>query len=218
MSDDGANYTYTGDGSSGLFAGFAMLEDNANFASSYHATTRNADFLQDTIDFSIADIVAAGGATFYSEWIERGTGFQASSGRLWQIGGPTTSSTPFLSLKSHADDGRPQATVDIGDGTVNSTALASTVALADHVRARVVVYLDGSSWKIQLHTSVNGAAEVSASAGTIGSDLPDDWSADTVTIGASPADALHGFAEMIVPFLAVPGVQTMAEMTRRARN
>jgi hypothetical protein len=210
---------YTGDGASGLFAGFAMLEDNANFASSYHATTRNADFLQDSINFSPADIVAAGGATFYSEWIERGTLFTGADSRIWQLGGAAAGTDPRLLLYgASGSNGRPVAAFDDGTTEATSTAAADTVALSDHVRTRVVVYLDGSDWKVQLHTSVNGAAEVSASAGTIGATLPDDWSADTVTVGADPAGANAGFSEMIVPFLAAPGVQTMAEMSRLAHN
>lgn len=209
LADADASVSYTGDGTSSLFAGFAMLEDNAEFASSYHDATRNADFLQDTIDFTPADIVAADGATFYSEWIEGGTAF-AGALRYWQIGGPAEGSDPRMHLRSFPnEDGEVRFGFD--DGTTFAQALiGAAVSLSDHVRARAVIFLDGD-WKIQLHISVDGGPETSSGVVTIGSDLPDTWSDNIITFGDTPDGVTSGFAAHIAHVFA-PGVKTLAEM------
>lgn len=212
-----ANVTYTGDGTSSLYAGFAMLEDNANFASSYHDGTRNADALSDTVNFTPADIVAAGGLTVYSEWIERGTAFGATGNRYIHIGGPGNGDDPRLTIQSDANNGRLIGIFDDGTTLASSASSTGALALFDHVRARMVVFLDGSTWKAQLHFSVNGGAETSAAAASIGSDLPGEWSANTLTIGDTPDGLGPGFAAHIA-HMALPGVVSLADATAWARQ
>lgn len=176
----------------------------AQFASSYIKTTtaaasRSADDLEHAINFTPADIEARGGLTVLTEWVELGTAFGNSDNRCWQIGGSAAETTPYLQLRrrSAEGDGSVSARVDMGAGAFASVLSAGTVSLFDHVRARTVIYLDGSDWKIQLHVSVNGGAETSASAATIGSSLPAAWSENTLTIGSAPGGSLYGYAGMI---------------------
>lgn len=211
LADADASVSYNGDGSSSLYAGHAMLEDAASVASSYHDGTRNKDEFSESISTTPADIEAAGGATFYSEWVELGTGF--GPGKIYvQIGGPGVGDDPRFSLTSNSSsDGDVAANFDDGSTLATSTVPSSTTSLFDLVRARAVIYLDGSDWKIQLHVSVNGAAETSATAATIGSSLPASWSANTLTLNAAPGGTFNGLSGHILHRFAT-GVHTAAQM------
>lgn len=205
MTDSDDNTSYAGDGTSSLYAGYAMLEDDANFASSYAQTvastaSRDADLLQESdVGFTPKDIEASNGLTILTEFVGLGTAFTGGSYRYWQIGGPGNSDTPWLLLTGRPQDGRVRAAFNDGSAAASETA-ADTVSLIDHVRARTKLYdknndPDNRDWRVRLFVSVNGGAEVDAGdSATIGSTLPDAWSANTLTIGAAPDDTLHGFS------------------------
>lgn len=165
------------------------------------------DFLQAPIGFSPADIVAAGGATFYSKWQERGTAYLGSTARYWEIG----EGDDRISLLSTSADGLVGAHAATGGSVVASNSAGAAVSIGDTVEARAVVFLDGSTWKIQLHYSVNGASEVSATAATIGASLPTAWAEQDVTINSDHGGGSVGIAAHI-SHKFVGGVKTMDEM------
>lgn len=215
LADADNSEAYTGDGSSSLYAGFAQLEDDAEFASSFmdsvaSATSRDADLLQESdIGFTLADIEAAGGLTVLSEWVEMGTALEAVT-RYWQIGGPNPDSTPFLRLRSDGD-GTLRGEWNDGGGTKAGTP-ATSISLFDRAQVRTVLFKDGSDWKVRVGVSVNGGAETTSDSTAIGSSLPAAWSANTFTVGAAPDDTLHGFAGHIRHKFALGTERTLAEM------
>lgn len=213
MATQDAETSYQGDGSSRIFGGYMQLEDAAVVATSYVATTtaaasRDDDLLTATIGFTPADIVAAGGATFYSRWEERGTVFDAAvSARHWQVGDITDG----LLLRSNAvNSGDMEAVFAIGAAQKVSNTPAGTFSLKDVIETRVTVEKVSGSWQIQLHYSIDGAAEVSVTAAAIGANLPAAWGAQTAAINSAVNGTSAGIAAHIAhKFLR--GVKTLAE-------
>lgn len=175
------------------------------------SVTRASEVFQVTeIPWTPQDIVAAGGATFYSRWVERGTAFLVGGGahRYWQVGG----STDRIILHAHTStEGRLQASFTSAGTAVDSDSTTGVVAIGDTVEARVVVFLDGSDWKIQLHWSINGGAEVSATATTIGSTLPSAWDETAIIVGNDFGGVRAGLANHIAHKF-VRGVYTLDEV------
>jgi hypothetical protein len=85
------------------------------------------------------------------------------------------------------------------------------VSIGDVVETRVVIRLDGGNWKINLHYSVNGAAEVSLTEATIGSSLPAAWDEDAVTLNSTFAGTASGICHHLAHKF-MPGVLSLAAM------
>jgi hypothetical protein len=160
--------------------------------------------------FMMEDIRAAGGATFYQEWIERGTAWAAgSSTRYWQVGNDRR----LLIFSSSSGNG----TIDgsfFATGIGSATSGPSTVVpIGSPAAARLLVYRDpaDSLWKVQLGVSVDGAAEVLGAVSTFGATLP-DFDVDLMTFAASH-DANVEAPVGLQAIKGVPGVRSLAEMS-----
>lgn len=191
---------------------WGLQHENGGFPTSYTGTTNRADdFLQYPVNFSPRTIEEAGGATFYTRWQELGTAFSGSSTRLWHIGGASAGDNPRMGIIGAGTDGALSGLFDDGSTSASSTT-SGVLSLMDIGEARLVVFQESGDWKVQLHISVNGGAETSASAATIGSSLPESWSADTLTLGAGPGGSLEGFAAFIGLLRATTGERSMGHM------
>jgi len=201
-----SDVTDTGD----IYVGGVQCEDGKVPTSYVKTTTATVErgselFRVEDVAFAPQSIVAAGGATLYAKWVERGTAFLGADAFYWLAG-----SNVRLLLYSPPTDGALNAQFRDGTSSFTSTALGA-VTLGSEMEARVVIFLDGGVWKIQLHYSVNGAAEVSAAAVTIGASLPAAWDVPDVTInstnGGSNVGICHHLAHKFMP-----GVLSLAAM------
>jgi hypothetical protein len=204
--------SYQGDGASSIYGGFMQLEDATPAATSYITTTtvavaRGVEFFQvQGIQWTPQSIVAAGGFTGYMKWVERGTAFTGATALYWNAGGTTDRIVLFSSATDRQLIGQFSMT-----GSASAQSIAnSAVTLNATMEARVVVFLDGSDWKVQLHYSVNGAAEVSATAATIGASLPAAFDEDDITLNSLHAGTSPGICHHEALKLQ-PGNLSMAE-------
>jgi hypothetical protein len=172
------------------------------------AVTRGAEKMSAPPGFTMEDIRAAGGATFYTSWIERGTAWDVtSSTRYWQVG----NAVRLLLFADDAGDGTIDGQLrQVGGGLANS-APSAVVPLGSPAEARLVVFLDDDDdWKVQLGVSVNGAAEVLGSVATFGATLP-DFDVDLLTFGAGYNQSVQAPVGLRT-IKGIGGVRTMAEM------
>lgn len=200
--------SYTGDGSSSLYAGYAGLEDDVRAASSYISTTDSTVTRNDD-NFSVNFAHAPRAMTVYTKFRDLETAFSGGGDRWWHVGGPDSGDTPRLLLVSSTVDGQIRFFYEDSGGSVESALTA--LSFRDIVEARGVLFRDGSEWKVQLHVSTNGGSETSGSQATIGTSLPSAWSAKTLTIGAAPGGSSAGVSDFI-SIVASPGDRTMQEM------
>jgi hypothetical protein len=205
--------TYAGDGTSALQAGYLQLEDNKQFATSYVATvtataTRAVEKMTAPPGFTVADIRAAGGATFYQEWVERGTAWVAgSSTRYWQVGDDVR----LLLFSGTAGDGTIDGSLTQDGGGSAQSSPSAVVPIGSPAEARLVLYLDDDDdWKVQCGVSVDGAAEVLGSVATFGATLP-EFDEDLMTFAANHDANVHAPVGLRA-IKGVPGNRSLAEM------
>jgi hypothetical protein len=161
----------------------------------------------------VADIRAAGGATFYQEWVERGTAWVAgSSTRYWQVGDDVR----LLLFSGTAGDGTIDGSLTQDGGGSAQSSPSAVVPIGSPAEARLVVYLDPADdlWKVQCGVSVESAAEVLGSVATFGATLP-DFDADLITF-ASAHNATVQAPVGLRRIKGIGGVYTMAEMRKIA--
>jgi hypothetical protein len=163
--------------------------------------------------FTMEDIRRAGGATFYTHWIERGTAWDpGTSTRYWQVGDDVR----LLLFSGSVGAGGITGTLFEAGGVNASSSPSAVVPLGKPAEARLIVYLDPADdlWKVQLGVSVDGAAEVLGSVATFGATLP-DFDEDLLTFGSShnaTVQAPVGLRRI----KGIGGVYTMAEMRKIA--
>jgi hypothetical protein len=194
--------SYTGDGASGLYLWGLQFEANQPLATSYIPTAgssvgRNAESAPVAFPYAPQEM------TVYCRFVEQGT-LQTTSARLFQIGGG--SGAAFIVLRS----GGVYAVL-YSDGTVEaSRALSVAPTIGDTVEIRATLSPAGV---IQIHQSINGAAETSSTESTAIA-LPAAWS-DTKIWLNSVSTSGHGF-NAFRNVIASRGIRTMAEMRARA--
>jgi hypothetical protein len=172
-----SDITFDGNSTAALYLWGAQVEDSSTFATSYIPTTtvgvaRPADALYFDLPSGLTTPVAA---TFYLKFVERGT-VQVANQRIQQIG-DTGSNNNALRIVSTGTAYTAILADAAGAATSSSTA-AATPAFGDTVELRVTV---SSTGVVQMHQSINGAAEVSATAGAAGG-LPATWGTGSAKI------------------------------------
>jgi hypothetical protein len=215
--DDSNQTSYTGDGTSGvhLWRGHAEVDRRAP---SYAVQTVGAtaagvaEKMTAPPGFTMEDIRAAGGATFYQEWIERGTAYVVgSSTRYWQV----SDDVQVALFSNSLGDGTLDGALFEAGGVSAVSSPSAVIPLGSPAEARLVLYLDDDDdWKVQLGVSVNGAAEVLGSVATFGATLP-DFDADLLTFGADHNQNVHAPVGLRT-IKGIGGVRTMAEMQKIA--
>ena len=188
LADADNSDSYNGDGAKLIFAFGAQLEDQAEFASSYIPTvgstvTRSADKI------SWPFTLTPQAMTIYVRLIESGD-IDLTFGKVVSIG-KSDASDPRVWVE--ASSGFYRIKFQTAAGNVTST-LAAAPSIGQVVELRGVLFPDGA---VQIHQSINGAAEVSATkSGTLA--LPSAWSDQVIwlnsvgalTIGFTPFDAI----------------------------
>lgn len=146
---------YSGDGSSSLYAGYAQVEDDAEFASSYIATTtapvsRSADSLYYPFTHDPQEM------TVYVKFVERGTLFTGNNTVLFTAGGPTNPK-----FKCVVKGGGTTYTVQIidSDGNFQQVAVTGPTSIGQIVEGRFVLHSDGS---VEMGLSIDGGVESTA--------------------------------------------------------
>lgn len=182
------------------------------FASSLIVTgaasaTRNLEGATFPIPSIMGSFRAAGGGTIYFRWNERGTAFVGGSAdRYWQMGDSNR-----VLLFSDATDGQVRGQLFANSTAYSSNSGGGVVDINDPCEARIAFYQSGGSWYVQLHVSVDGAAEVSGSAVEIGPNLPDLDVNTLVLNNNAVAGSAPGFCEHESLKIAA-GTKTLAEM------
>ena len=199
--DNGTGTTYNGDGASGVYVWGLQLEQAA-FASSYIKTagstvTRNAETCYFDFPFDPREM------TVYAELIERGSIGSVGETRILHIGSATSTADPRLTIHLATTDYRVQH--DNATTTVTST-LAAAPSIGDTNELRAVLAANGS---VQLHQSVNSAAETSAVA-TAANALGSAWAATRIYPNSAGA-SLRGFNAFRSIKIA-RGTKTMEQM------
>jgi hypothetical protein len=177
------------------------------------AINQGAEKMTKPPGFTMADIRAAGGATFYTSWIERGTAYDdTSSTRYWQVGDDVR----LLLFSGSSGDGTIDGSLFEAGGINANSAPSAVVPLDKPAEARLVVYLDPADdlWKVQLGVSVDGAAEVLGSVATFGATLP-DFDEDLLTF-AGGHDSNVQAPVGLRTITGARGVYTMDQMRKLA--
>ncbi len=167
--------------------------------------TRNADVPY--VDHIIPPQLMTG----YFRFIERGTILSATSSRIFHIGLTNGGVDPRLFANVNGS-GKYEFNHDNGTALVASTAAAAP-SFGELVELRPQLFADGS---VQLHQSIDAAAEVSAAASaanTYGVDANGDpaWAGERMYLGCDPAGGNPGWLELICARWE-PGNKTRAEM------
>lgn len=145
--------------------------------------------------------------TAYVRFFEMGTVLAASGDRILQIGLTSPATDPRFFI---ADTGGGFYRVGHDNGTAEAfSTMAAAPTFGQLVELRAVLNANGS---VQLHQSIDGAAEVSASASSAPSGgLAAAWAGERLYLGCDPAGTRGG----LNPFTHVrfgPGSKTLAEM------
>lgn len=156
LSSAGGNETYTGDGSSSIYAGALQIEDSALFASSYiPTTTTSASREAETLYVPFPH--APQGMTAYGKIIDLGASRITNAGIL-HIGGGSSSGDPRLQV--HADgSGNYVGRHDNGVANVSSSPSAA-ISYGDVVEYLLNLAPTGA---VTFSVSINSAAAVAGS-------------------------------------------------------
>jgi hypothetical protein len=139
-----------------------MVEADKGFASSYYNGTRAAESMYFPIEEDVLPV------TIYARFIEAGN-LKTSSGRILQIS-DSGNSNPKILIDSNGT--YYEAAWYDGSGTTRTSTLSAAPSIGDVVELRATLKADG---KIQIHQSINGASETSASESAALA-LPAAWS------------------------------------------
>lgn len=202
VSGDGAS-TVVGNASDGIYIWGAQFDTDQPSTSSYIVTTTApVTRIADSLALPFAEVPQQ--ITMYARFIELGTVLHDASYGVAMIGGPTTSDDPRF-LIYNASAGKYTAFYDNGTAISTSTPNA-TPAYGDQVETRAVLLASGA---VQLGVSINGAAEVLASAGSApsGGLVTAGWSAETIFLN-SLANGAFGLIG-IESFKILRGGQTL---------
>jgi hypothetical protein len=171
-----------------------------------------AEFFQvQGISFTPQSIVAAGGATLYLRFVEGGSAFLGTGANLWTVGLTGSAGGARFFVGGTGVDGALKAQWDDPTNGAVQVSTSADFVIGTPAEIRVPIFLDGGVWKFQPHWSINGAAEVAGSVGTIGASLPATWDEPDVTINSNHAGAGVGICHHR-EHKFVPGVKTLAEM------
>ncbi len=172
LADSDVDLTTTGNGSDGLYLTDIQFEVDAPFSSSHiptvaSAVTREADSLVDEYTAVPQE------ATWLVSFVEGGTIDGISATTLLTVGNSAWAA-PYLTIRTNGT--YYQAVHDPAAASISTLAVAPVKG--DLVEIRVTV---SSAGVVQIHQSINGAAEVSATAGTAQA-FGGAWSALELTV------------------------------------
>lgn len=201
MADADNSSSYTGDGSSSIYAGYAQLEDDSESASSYTPTTTAADTrAADSLYFDFTTAPQA--MTVYVKFVERGTIHEATGTTVVNIGG--SANETFIIQK-----GSSNYRIRYANGSATRVSeLSAAPSLGDSVELLATLTADGVA---QIQQSIGGGAVTTSSAATA-ADLPAAWSSQRVALNGNSAGSLNGFNAFITGPVIARGVRTMDEM------
>lgn len=196
--------SHNGDGSSYISVWGAQFEDSAEFASSYKKTasgtaTRNAEAL------SFPFWAPPQAMTCYVKFVERGTILAPASTRVLQVSNGTN---PRFLVWQYTGNNRYRASlINIDEDQVDSVSVAAP-SVGDVVELRVTLSALGV---VQIHQSINSAAEVSATA-TAAQALDSTWGGNILSLnGQVTAAAAVGFNEFEAAIIARGSSHTLAD-------
>lgn len=178
MADADGNETYTGDGSSSIYAGFVQAEDAAAAGSSYIATTTAAATRQaDDLQFPLpAAITTPAELTVYVAGTELGSIHEDSFTTAVAVGG---SSAPFFRLDTHSTNRWTARHNNNTDAAVTSVA-GSATSIRDFVELRAPLASDGEATIAQ--ATAHGDETVASGSGAPASGLAGSWSSDVIDV------------------------------------
>jgi hypothetical protein len=172
---NGTTTGYTGDGSSYIIAWGAQLENSKNFATAYMGTTaRNDDLLSFTIPTALTTPAAHTG---YMKFIERGSVLMASNTTLWALSEAGNDNNALRLVRGGAGT-YTLVLADAAGVAISQSQTAAAPNIGDTVELRWTI---SSSGVVTLAQSINGAAEVVATAGATAS-LPAQWGTGTAKL------------------------------------
>lgn len=179
----------------------------ATFASSYIKTngtalTRNRDRL------SFPYNARPQAMTVYVRFVERGT-VLITNARILHIGLANSANAPLLDILETSAGGKYRVVYNSGTGSVSSS-LTAAPSINDIVELRVTLTGAGVA---QIHQSINGATETSATAASALT-LPQTWAGTDVELNATIAGntGFSAFTNIVI----TRGVQTLETMRRMA--
>lgn len=204
--------TYSGDGSSGIYIWGAQFETDAGatasagFGSSYiKTTTAPATRAIESLYFPYTETPKA--LTFYMRFIESGTVLRTNIARVATIGEDATSNVPRLLVYSQSGLDRYAARYDDNSGNNSTSGHPTDVAMGDLVELRVTLDDNGNA---QIHQTLNGGSEVSATAGG-DTTMASAWSSERLYVNDTGSGDRPGF-NAFEAIKVARGVQTLATM------
>lgn len=189
---DGDN-TFDGNGTGYISFWGAQVEDSATFATSYIATTtvavtRAVDATYFNLPTGLTTPVAS---TFYLKFVERG-GVEGTGLKYLVNIGDSGSANNALQIRNDGSGFYRAVLTDGAGSTTSGSSMATAPAFGDTVELRVTIT---SAGVVQIHQSINGAAEVSATAGAAGG-LPATWGSGSAKlfVGCTSTAGANGSA------------------------
>lgn len=198
-----APYIYPDQGSNtgSIWAWGAQVEVGAAPSSYIATTTVSVARAADSLKFPFT--TAPQGMTVYAKITERGTGFMASSARLWEIGNTASGQALFV----YAATTRYDTFLSVTAGSRLSQPLAANPVFGDAIETRTVLASTGT---VTQGTTINAGSETLGSTSATCT-LPGAWDAQTITLN----DAGSGSGVGIAAFQSLrvlAGTKTLAEM------
>lgn len=207
VSSDGTNLSYTGDGSSSIYAGYAQLEDDAEYASSYIATT-TAPVSRDAESFEapLAEPPLLE-ETFYLKWQERGAAFQAGElPGIGSLGDGNTDGALAIRRDNSSGDGRYEVALSKNGVQLGTAEPSGTVSMLDTVEFLASISYD----PVAGETTLRGELSINGLTSTVDETVI----ADTPPQAYTNAVAKLGNAGATAIAVAIRdrGVKTLAQM------